>query len=193
VAPTSLSLLERLKAADPEPTDWRRLQEIYLPLITGWLRRIPGLEPDAEDLAQEVMLVLVREISRFERRREGSFRAWLRQVTINRVRAHRKQIKRQRQAGLDLTDGFLDKLSDPNSDVAREWDAEHDRHVFEKLLAVVQPDFRPSTWEAFRRFAIYGCPAAEVAVAMSLNVNSVLQAKSRVLRRLREEAGHLLE
>ena len=193
MAPTSLSLLERLKAADPEATDWRRLQQIYLPLITGWLHRIPGLEPDAEDLAQEVMLVLVREISRFERRREGSFRAWLRQVTINRVRAHRKQIKHQRQAGLDLTDGFLDKLADPNSDVAREWDAEHDRHVFEKLLAVVQPDFRPATWEAFRRFAIYGCPAAEVAAELSLNVNSVLQAKSRVLRRLREEAGHLLE
>jgi RNA polymerase sigma-70 factor (ECF subfamily) len=173
--------------------DWGKLQQIYIPLIRGWLGRIPGLDGEADDLAQEVMMVLAQEVPRFERRREGSFRAWLRQVTINQVRTLRKQLKRKPQAGLDLTDGFLDKLADPDSELARQWDAEHDRHVFQKLLSVVQPDFHPSTWDAFRRFAIDGRAAAEVAAELGLNVNSVLQAKSRVLRRLREEAGHLLE
>jgi len=56
----------------------------------------------------------------------------------------------------------------------------------------VQPDFQPNTWEAFRRFAIDGHRAVEVAAQLGLNVNSVLQAKSRVLKRLREEAGELL-
>ena len=116
----------------------------------------------------------------------------MRQVTVNKVRTLRKQLYRKPLAGLDLTEGFLDRLVEPNSELAREWDLEHDRHVFQKLLAIVQPDFRPDTWEAFRRFAIDNRPAAEVAAELGTSVNSVLQSKSRILRRLREEAGELL-
>ena len=192
MTPTSVSLLDRLKAAGPDATDWGRLQGIYLPLIRGWLGRVPGLGHEADDLAQEVFVVLLREIPRFDRRREGSFRAWLRQVTVNKVRTHRKQRRRRPAVGLDPADGFLDHLADPDGDLAREWDAEHDRHVFQKLLAVVQPDFGASTWEAFRRFALDGLPAARVAEELGLTENAVLRAKSRILKRLREEAGDLL-
>jgi len=192
VTPTSVSLLDRLKGAPPDASDWGRLHDIYLPLITRWLRRIPGLGDESDDLAQDVFVVIVRELPRFERQREGSFRAWLRKVTVNKVRALRKQLGRKPVAGLDQTDGFLAQLADPNGELAREWDLDHDRHVFQKLLAIVQPDFQPNTWEAFRRFTIDGHPAVEVAAELGLNVNSVLQAKSRVLKRLREEAGELL-
>jgi RNA polymerase sigma-70 factor (ECF subfamily) len=50
--------------------------------------------------------------------------------------------------------------------------------VFQKLLSVVQPDFSPTTWEAFRRFALDGLPAAQVAQELGLTENAVLQAKS---------------
>jgi RNA polymerase sigma-70 factor (ECF subfamily) len=193
VIPTSISLLDRLRVARPDPSDWNRLQEIYLPLIHRWLNRIPGLGDDAADLAQEVLVVLVREIPRFERRREGSFRAWLRQVTVNRVRTHRRQRRRRPTVGLDAADGFLDRLAEPTSELAREWDLDHDRHVFQRLQAAVQPDFTPTTWKAFRRFALDGVPAARVAAELGLSVNAVLQAKSRILKRLREEAGELLD
>jgi hypothetical protein len=33
VNPTSLSLLDRLKAARPDASDWNRLQEVYLPSV----------------------------------------------------------------------------------------------------------------------------------------------------------------
>ena len=191
MTPTSVSLLDRLKDAPPDASDWGRLHDIYLPLIAPWPRRIPGLGDETDDLAQEVFVVMVRELPRFERQREGSFRAWLRQVTVNKVRTLRKQLGRKPVAGVDQTDGFLAQLADPNGELA-EWDLDHDRHVFQKLLAIVQPDFQANTWEAFRRFAIDGHPAAEVAAELGLNVNSVLQAKSRILRRLREEAGELL-
>ena len=89
--PTSVSLLDRLKAANPDASDWNRLQGIYLPLISRWLGRVPGLGAEADDLAQEVFVVVIREIPRFQRQREGSFRAWLRQVTVNKVRTHRRR------------------------------------------------------------------------------------------------------
>jgi RNA polymerase sigma-70 factor (ECF subfamily) len=192
VDPTSLSLLDRLKAAGPAASEWTRLQEIYLPLIRRWLGQVPGLGAEADDLAQEVMLVVVREIPRFDRRREGSFRAWLRQVTVNRVRTRRRQRQREPAVGFDPSGEFLDRLAEPQSALAREWDLDHDRHVFERLQKVVQPDFAPVTWEAFRRFALEGRPAAEVAAELGLSVNAVTLAKSRILKRLRTEAGDLL-
>ena len=101
----------------------------------------PGLGVEADDLAQEVFVVVIREFPRFERQREGSFRAWLRQVTVNKMRTHRKRRHRRPTVGLDPADRFLDSLADPNGDLAREWDVDHDRHVFQKLLSIVQPDF----------------------------------------------------
>jgi RNA polymerase sigma-70 factor, ECF subfamily len=137
-------------------------------------------------------VVVFREVPRFDRQREGSFRAWLRQVTVNKVRNYRRQRQRRPTVGLDPADGFLERLSDPNGDLAREWDRDHDKHVVEKLLAVVQPDFNPTTWEAFRRFGVDGEPAARVGEALGISENAVILAKSRVLKRLRAEAGDLL-
>jgi RNA polymerase sigma-70 factor (ECF subfamily) len=157
---TSTSLLARLKVQSPANADWQRLHEIYAPLIRRWLVRVPGLGAEAEDVAQEVLVVVLREVPRFERRREGSFRAWLRQVTVNKLRTYHKQKRRRPLVGLDPADDFLDRLADPNGDLARQWDRDHDQHVFQKLLATVQPDFGPATWAAFRRFAVEGIPAA---------------------------------
>jgi RNA polymerase sigma-70 factor, ECF subfamily len=60
------------------------------------------------------------------------------------------------------------------------------------LLAVVQADCNPKTWEAFRRFGVDGVPAGQVAVELRLSENVVILAKSRSLKRLREEVGDLL-
>jgi RNA polymerase sigma-70 factor, ECF subfamily len=192
LTPTSVSLLDRLKTAGPDHPDWLRLHDIYRPLIRRWIGLVPGLGVESADLAQEIIMVLVREIPRFDRQREGSFRAWLRQVTVNKVRSYRKKYDRRPIVGLDPAEGFLDRLSDPKDDLAREWDLDHDRHVFEKLLAVVGPDFSETTWEAFRRFALDGVPSARVAQELGLTENSVISAKSRILKRLRTEAGELL-
>ncbi len=190
---TSVSLLDRLKAARPDDPEWLRLEEIYRPLIRRWLGHVPGLGDEADDLTQEVFLVMVREIPGFEPQREGSFRAWVRQVTVNVLRNHRKRKNRRPAVGLDPFDAFLDRLAEPNSELAREWDLDHDRHIFHKLQMLVQPGFAPATWEAFRRFALDGVPASQVAAELGLSVNAVTLAKSRILKRLREEAGDLLK
>ncbi len=193
VTPTSLSLLDRLKVARADASDWNRFESIYKPLIRRWIGQIPGLGTEVDDVAQEVMLVLVREIPRFDRRREGSFRAWLRQVTVNRVRVYRRQHYRQPAKARDQTDGFLDQVADSNSLLARQFDQEHDKHVCDTLRSSVRSDFDQSTWDAFQQFAVEGRPAALVARELGMTVNAVVKAKARVLNRLREEAGGFLE
>ena len=114
-------------------------------------------------------------------------------MTVNRVLNHQRQCLRRPAVGLDPADPFLERLSDPSGDLAHEWDRGHDRHVVEKLLAVVQSDFTPTTWDAFRRFGVDGVPAAQVAEELRLSEDAVILAKARVLKRLRAEAGALLE
>ena len=77
---TSLSLLDRLKGAKPDASEWHNLQHIYLPLIRHWLGRVPGLHDEANDLAQEVLVVLLRALPAFARLQAGpdeSFAAWI--------------------------------------------------------------------------------------------------------------------
>jgi RNA polymerase sigma-70 factor (ECF subfamily) len=191
---TSQSLLERLRSARPDAPDWQRLQELYLPLIRAWLSRVPGIGDEVNDLAQEVLLVVIRELPHFQRQRDGAFRAWLRQITVNRVRAFYRARQRQPVAGRgDETDRLLNELEDSSTDFARQWDREHDCHVFERLLAAVKPDFEPHTWEAFTLFALDGQPAAAVARELGTTENAVVVAKYRVLKRLREEAAGLID
>ncbi|MFO0960405.1 MAG: RNA polymerase sigma factor [Isosphaeraceae bacterium] len=190
--PTSISLLDRLRMARPDASDWERLQGIYRPLIRAWIARVPGVGSEADDLAQDILAIVCRAIPTFDRRREGSFRAWLRQVTTNQIRAEWRNRRRRPAVAMDATDGFLDRLADPGSDLARDWDREHDQFVIDRLLATVRPDFESKTWEAFRKFALEGTPAKRVADELGMTENAVLQAKSRILRRMRQEAGDLL-
>ena len=164
-----------------------------MPLVRSWLAHTPGLTDETDDVAQEALLVVFRELPAFQRQREGSFRAWLRRVTANRVRTWWRTRRRQPVVSFDPTDEFLSQLEDPNSQLSHRWDLEHDQHIFEKLLAVVKPDFDSCTWEAFRLFAIENRKAQEVAEELGITENAVLLGKSRILKRLREESTGLID
>ena len=190
---TSVSLLERL-AGQPTDDDWRRLVELYQPLLRAWTLRagVPGT--DADDLVQETLLVVFRKVGEFERRGQGTFRAWLGTILVHRVRDYFRA-RRNRPTPTGDSDFLrrLDELESPGSALARQWDREHDEHVAHTLLRRVQGDFTPATWQAFRRHVLEGEPAARVAEALHLSLNSVLLAKSRVLKRLRQELTGLVD
>jgi RNA polymerase sigma-70 factor (ECF subfamily) len=190
---TSGSLIERITGA-PTDDDWRRLDELYRPLLRGWVARAGVPASDVYDLVQEVLLVVVRKISGFERRGKGAFRAWLRTILANKVGDYFSKQKHLPTATGD-SDFLrrLDELESPDSALSRLWDREHDEHVAAALIKRVQDNFTPVTWEAFHRHVTKGEPAVEVAKALGLSLNAVLLAKSRVLKRLRQELAGLVE
>jgi RNA polymerase sigma-70 factor (ECF subfamily) len=193
VISTSLSLLEQLRTR-PDEAAWRRLVDLYQPLIRHWLKRDPTLRDEAEDLVQEVLTVLIRELPHFQRERAGSFRSWLRTITWNRLqafwqlRSHRPQL-----LASDCHDSVLAQLEDPESALSSQWDDEHDRHVVGRLLDLIEPQFEPATLQAFRRLVFDEAKVAEVASELRISVNAVLLAKSRVLKRLRQEGEGLID
>ena len=190
---TSASLLERLRTS-PDEAAWRRLDDLYRPLIRRWLLRDPSLREEADDIVQEVMGVLVRELPRFQRRRNGSFRRWLRTITAHRLGAlYRSRKNRPVALGCPLEESPLTRLADPNSELSRQWDREHDRYVLSRLLELIAPWFEPATLAAFRRVAFDGIAPARAAEELGLSLNAVLVAKSRVLSKLRQEAKGLMD
>jgi RNA polymerase sigma factor (sigma-70 family) len=194
MAETSLSLLDRLRAPG-DPESWRRLVDLYTPLMHRWLR--PGnLQPsDADDVVQEVLAAVVRKVPEFRHDgRVGSFRAWLRTITVFRLRDY----WRARYAGGPPPDPddlgrMLTELEDPNGGLSRVWDEEHDRYVLERLMEAIEPKFKPVTWAAFRGHVIEGRSVDAVAAELGVTPNVVFIAKSRVLQRLRDEAAGLID
>jgi RNA polymerase sigma-70 factor (ECF subfamily) len=190
---TSVSLLDRL-IGTPTDADWRRLHDMYQPLLRAWLARAGVPASDIDDLLQEVLMVVFREVGGFERRGKGTFRAWLRTILVHRARNYFRS-SRQRPAATGDSDFLhsIDALESKKSELSRMWDREHDQYVAASLLRIVEKDFAPATWKAFRQYVIDGEPAARVAEELGLSLNSVLLAKSRVLKRMREELAGLVE
>jgi RNA polymerase sigma-70 factor (ECF subfamily) len=189
---TSISLLERLRLR-PDSAAWQRLIDLYTPLIRDWLRRYSLQVSDADDLTQEVLAVLVRELPNFHHDlRPGAFRRWLRSVTVNRLRAFWRA-RRVVPAGDDAFENMLEQLEDPESSLSRVWDREHDRHVSRRLLELIEPEFEPATWRAFGGLVLEGKSTAEVASELGLTANAVRIAKSRVLSRFRQEIEGLID
>lgn len=190
---TSASLLERLRRA-PDEAAWRRLDDLYRPLIRRWLARDPSLGAEADDVVQEVMSVIVRELPGFQRQRTGSFRRWLRTVTAHRLAAYYRSRQNRPQAmGAFSDESPLTDLADPNSELARQWDEEHDRYVLRRLMDLIEPMFEPKTLEAFRRIVFDGMAPRQVAEELGMTYAAVALAKSRVLGRLRQEAEGLID
>src|SRR4051794_40657736 len=126
MAETSATLLQRLNDRS-DSVAWQRLVDLYTPLINSWLLRQGVSAEDAEDLTQEVLGIIVREVSRFQHNgRSGAFRTWLRTITINCLRqAWRSRSVRPQTTRLPDVDSALDQLADPASDLSRRWDREH--------------------------------------------------------------------
>lgn len=193
MADTPLSLLDRLRR-QPDAAAWDRLLAVYTPMLRDWLRRHGLQATDVDDLIQETLTVLVRELPNFQHnQRQGAFRRWLRTILVFRLR----NFWRHRQSRPEPTGDsdflkWLDQLEDPHSDLSRRWDEEHDRHVVARLMQLIRADFTPSTWTAFQRTAVEGKDEESVAADLGMSLNAVFIAKSRVLCRLRKEMEGLI-
>lgn len=191
---TSMSLLDRLRS-DSAPDSWDRLAAVYAPLLRAWLVRFEIAEADADDLVQEVLLVVSRELPEFEHSgRTGAFRNWLRTILVHRVRDFWRSRKyRPVVAGGSTWAERLEQLADDSSQASREWNLEHDRFVMARLLEQVRARFDDKTWEAFRRQTFEGQRADAVSAELEMSLSSVYAARSRVLAALRHEAAGLID
>jgi RNA polymerase sigma-70 factor (ECF subfamily) len=184
---TPASLLERLRRPNAQSA-WSRFVKLYTPLVYRWARTA-GLSPqDASDLVQDVFVVLVEKLPELQYDHDKSFRAWLPTVTINkwRDRCRRLGAAPKLVAGQDPA---LIATADPA------WldETQYRQQLVVEAMATLRDDFRPATWKAFHECAVVGRPSGEVETELGLSLNAVYLARSRVIRRLREELDGLID
>jgi RNA polymerase sigma-70 factor (ECF subfamily) len=122
----------------------------------------------------------------------GSFRGWLRVITSNKIRDHfRRRADEPMACGGSTARARLEEVADNLDDVASS--REEVSGVFARALELVRAEFEQKTWQAFWQSAVEGRRAVEVAADLQLTAGAVRQAKYKVLRRLRQELGDVLD
>jgi RNA polymerase sigma-70 factor (ECF subfamily) len=184
-----MSLLQRARGNDPDA--WARLYRLYLPFVRYWCSRWGVSVQDAEDVAQEVFRAAAASLSAFRRDRPGdSFRAWLRGITRHMVLLHFRRADSRTQ-GVGGTEALLrlQEVSDPSGE---EDPADQLGALYRRGLDLIRGDFEEQTWQAFWLTVVEGRSPTLVAPDLGLSPGAVRQARSRVLRRLKEELGELI-
>jgi RNA polymerase sigma-70 factor, ECF subfamily len=190
---TSLSLLERARANDA--CAWQRVMALYRPLVLSWCAYQGLRADDAEDVAQEVFSAAAAGLAVFRRDRPGdTFRGWLRGITRNQTlmyfRGNRGQPLAEGGSAARLE---LENVPDPLGASQEEADApDAVKQLYRRALEYVRGGFAERMWQAFWRTAIDERTPADVGAELDMTPAAVRQAKSRVLRRLKQELGELL-
>jgi RNA polymerase sigma-70 factor (ECF subfamily) len=188
---TSPSLLERVRARDRAA--WGRLVSLYGPLVYKWCLR-SGLQPaDAADVGQEVFAAVARAIDGFRHDRPGdTFRGWLYVITRNKLRDRAAAPGAVGVGGSDAR-RLLTEIPAGQPDDASADEADERKVLCRRAMECVRGEFEPRTWQAFWRAFVDGHAPADIATDLGFTANAVYVAKSRVLRRLREEFAVLID
>ena len=191
---TRLSLIERLRETTVGRS-WDDFARVYDGIILKWLRSQGVSAEDAEDIRQDVMTAVYKEIPKFEHnQRPGAFRCWLRRITSNRM--HRFWQKRQRRpaaaTGPNLV-ALAEQLADDNSRVTLAFEAEHNQAILEHLLKDLSERFSEKNLIAFRRVVLDEQPAQEVADQLGMTLGAVRVAQHRILKALKEVGQGLID
>lgn len=193
---TRQSLLLRAQSGDEQA--WHELITLYRPLIVGWLRKQSLRQHEVDDLSQNVLLTVIKNLPAFDHSgQRGAFRCWLRTIARNAFVDFWREFRRRHDREPSLSEVDSDRLvrefEDQASELGRLCDEEHDQYVLRCLLDLVELEFEPMTVHAFRRVALDGISASVVAAELGISVGAVYVARSRVLKKLRQEAEGLFD
>jgi RNA polymerase sigma-70 factor (ECF subfamily) len=198
-----------------DPNSQHNMVRLYAPLVLCWCRqgfppwqhKIPPLTGvpahDAADVVHEVFMTVFKKIKTFTKDGQpAAFRRWLYAITRYKVLEYWGDPARKFD-GRGGSTSLIDNIPDPDpipddssgsppKDCLREVaeDGVSVRVLLRRILELIRPKFG-STWDAFWEYAVEGRPAEDVAKELGIKRGAVYTAKSRVLKRLREEAEAL--
>jgi RNA polymerase sigma-70 factor (ECF subfamily) len=190
---TSLSLLVRLRVHDQEA--WQQFLALYAPLVVRWCHRRGLAEQDIADVAQEVFTRVAVNIQQFRKETPAdSLRGWLCRITHRQIADffRRRDSAASAQGGSEALRRLQEQV-DPLPGESAEDVREETHFLFQKAMTIARGEFTDETWQMFWRVAVDGNSATAIAAEMGTTPAAVRQAKSRVLRRLKQVVGDVPE
>jgi RNA polymerase sigma-70 factor (ECF subfamily) len=190
VTSTSRSLLARVRRNEPQA--WERLVALYTPLVYYWCRKLDV--PHQDDVVQEVFNAVAGNMQRFRKERpQDTFRGWLRTIARSKVMDYYRRGGREPKAAGGTA--AQRRLAEVPADESIDDEEERQAHseLYQRALELIRSDFQQHTWQAFWRVVVDGQAPKDVAEELGMKPGTVRVAKCRVLQRLRQELGELVE
>jgi RNA polymerase sigma-70 factor (ECF subfamily) len=151
---------------------------------------------DWADVFQEVFGAVAIKYHTFHKERtHDTFRGWLRTITKNKVLdLHRKRQHEPQGIGGTEAKAWLAAVPDGLNEIdGDETTLQTDHPLYREALLLIQDHFEPTSWQAFWAVVVEGRTPQETAQALGISPAAVRVAKCRVLQRLRQELGDVLE
>lgn len=168
---------------------WEDFLMTYRPVIYRMARRRGLQDADAQDAVQNILIRVSAAIADYEQQPGTKFRHWLRRVARNTILSALTRGPKDAAAGGTAADEQLQRQ--PESENSRELAYEHRREQFHRAAAVVRSDVNAETWQAFELTVVQGLSCEEAAAAINRNVGTVYAARSRIIKRLREQLDRM--
>ena len=195
---TQYSLLMRLRASEDDEAreaDWQAFVECYEPFIYRYARRKGLQDTDANDLVQKVMVSVSKSISNWSPTNESEsqprFRNWLFTIARNHLLNALKLQSKHGAVGGTTQLKLLAQSIDPRAE-DQLVEEDYRREAFLWAATRVRSQVKSMTWLAFWKTAVEGLDCAQAAAELETTVGNVYASRSRVLSRLKSEAGRLL-
>lgn len=188
---TQVSLILRLGDSQ-DAAAWDEFVAIYRPVIVR-LALAHGLQnPDADDLAQQVLFSVARRVPDWEADpQRAKFRTWLGRVVRNAALNALSRRKPDRAAGGTTALTLINGKAASDCDDAELLELEWRRQAFRWIADQIRDEFQPQTWEAFWLTAVDGLSAAEAAKQTGKSIGAVYVARSRIMARFQEQVRTL--
>jgi len=187
---TTTTLLESLRD-DGDGQAWDRLVHRFRPAIVRFALGLGLSAADAEEVAQETLIVLLKNHrgGQYDRTR-GRLSSWIFGIAVRQVQRVRRQSARNGPHALSGTGGndgvaAINDLPDDRTITAL-WERQWEQAVLNRCLERVRLEVEPTTMRAFELVVAEARSPVEAARILDLPVKAVYNAKHRVLKRIRE-------
>ena len=195
---TRATLLARLRKSEDQRA-WSEFFYIYWPLLISVSRRSGLGDADAQDVAQDVLAMVARQMHEFRYDpARGSFKAWLLTLTRRRIARHwqrgakEREHRQERPPTQTGETGFLERLPDRQGDpLEAVWEAEWEKNIVEAALRRVRARVSARQFQIYALAALQDVPLRTISSALGVNAAQVYLAKHRVGRLVKAELRRL--
>lgn len=197
--PTRYTLLSRLEDRDDQDS-WKDFFDTYWRLIYSVALKSGLTEAEAQDVVQETIISVARDIQKFKRDRTlGSFKGWLRNIIRWRIADQLRKRTRASwgdasQTGAELPPPDMAEIPDPaGRDPESAWEEEWQAHLLKAALETIRHTVKEEHYQIFDLNVLQQWPARNVARALGVNVGLVYLVKYRLSALLKKEIRRLEE
>ena len=196
---TRSSLLGRLKDEEDQ-SSWLEFFNSYWKLIYNVPRKAGLSHEDAQDVVQDSILTVVRQIKEFKYNREkGSFKGWLKVITRSRISDHwRRQNRQPKKENTSSQENGQENMVESIADsrgfeLERIWEQEWQENIHAIALDRVRQKVTAKQFQIFDCYVLKEWSVDDMKKKLGFSSGQIYMAKYRVGKLFKHELEQLLE